>query len=272
MKSSDRLVLIILPAVALVAAFWFLVLSPKREEASSLQEEITRLESEVAEQQQLAEFAQQAREDFPSDYQKVVTLGKAVPDDDDTASLLAQLSGLSARAGVGFRSLQLAESTNGEGAAAPPPAPAEAAPTTEEPAAETAPASTAPVATEAAAANLPIGATIGPAGLPVMPYTLEFQGDFFGFADFMKGIDDTVSTADGQVSVDGRLMTIDGFDLSRDLEHGFPSLTASVALTTYVTPPTQGLTADATASGPAPVSAPPATGEVAPTSATEPAP
>lgn len=271
MKSTDRLVLIALPAVALVAAFWLLVLSPKREEASSLQTEITGLESEVAEQQQLAEFAEQAREGFPSDYQKVVTLGKAVPDDDDTASLLAQLTGISSHAGVGFRSLQLAESAT-EAGAAPPPAPAEAAPTTEEPVAEAVPATTAPAATEAVAANLPIGATIGPAGLPVMPYTLEFQGDFFNFADFLQGIDDTVSTADGQVTVDGRLMTIDGFNLSRDLEQGFPSLVASVALTTYVTPPTQGLTAGATPSAPAPVSAPPATGEVAPTSVTEPAP
>jgi len=270
MKSTDRIVLIALPAVALVAAFWLLVLSPKREEVSRLQTEITSLESEVAEQQQLAEFAEQARENFPNDYKKVVRLGKAVPGDDDTASLLAQLTGISSHADVDFRSLQLAESTTAEGAA-PPPAPAEAAPTTEEPVAETTPVTTTP-ATESAAAILPIGATIGPAGLPVMPYTLEFQGDFFNFADFLQGVDDTVSTADGQVAVDGRLMTIDGFNLSRDLEQGFPSLLASVALTTYVTPPTEGLTAGATSSAPAPVSAPPTTGEIAPTSVTEPAP
>lgn len=271
MKSTDRIVLIVLPAVALVAAFWLLVLSPKREEASQLEAEVTSLESEVAEQQQLAEFAEQAREDFPSDYKTVVRLGKAVPDDDDTASLLAQLTGISSKTDVGFRSLQLAEST-GEEAAPPPPAPAEAAPTAEEPAAETAPVASAAEATEATAATLPIGATVGPAGLPVMPYTLEFQTDFFNFADFLDEIDDTVSTADGRVSVDGRLMTIDGFGLARDLEQGFPALTANVAMTTYVTPPTEGLTAGATPTAPAPVSAPPATGDIAPTSVTEPAP
>jgi Type II secretion system (T2SS), protein M len=263
-KSRDRTILIIVPALALVAAFWMLVLSPKREEASQLEGDVAALESEVAQAQQTADIAEQAREDFPEDYKKVVTLGKAVPQDDDTASLITQVSATAQDAKVDFRSLILSEDAEGEALTAPAP-PATEAPATETPPAESQPtaetttetAVTEPMATEAAAATLPIGATVGPAGLPVMPYELEFQGDFFNVADFVAGLDSGV-TADenGDVSVDGRLLTIDGFSLGRDQENGFPSLNASFAITTYVTPETEGLTAGATPSGPAPVSAP----------------
>jgi Tfp pilus assembly protein PilO len=257
-KSRDRTILIIVPALALVAAFWMLVLSPKREEASQLEGDVAALESEVAQAQQTADLAEQARNDFPEDYKKVVTLGKAVPQDDDTASLITQVGAVAQESGVGFRSLILSDDAEGGEAPAPePPAtetpPAEAQPTTE----TTETAATEPSATEASAATLPIGATVGPAGLPVMPYELQFQGDFFHVADFVAGLDSGVSADEnGEVTVDGRLLTIDGFSLTRDQEKGFPSLMANFAITTYVTPETEGLTAGATPSGPAPVSAP----------------
>jgi hypothetical protein len=253
MRAFDRTVLLALPLLALVAAFWFLVLSPKGEEAAKLGDDVASLESEILQLQQAAEFAEQARRDFPRDYSKLVTLGKAVPQDDDTASLFAQLTGISERASVEFRSLELSE--NAQGATAPPATTAEEPQPTEgstagEPAPVTSPASP----TEAAAASLPIGATVGPAGLPVMPYELKFQGDFFHVADFITGLDSTVSTRGGGVSVDGRLMTVDGFSLAPDPETGFPSLLASFAVTTYVTPATEGLTAGASPAGPGPVS------------------
>ena len=263
MKPRDRTILIIVPGLVLVAAFWMLVLSPKREEASQLEGDVAALESEVAQAQQTADLAEQAREDFPEDYKKVVTLGKAVPQDDDTASLITQVSATAQDAKVDFRSLILSEDAEGDAPAAPAP-PATEAPAPETPPAESQPTTETtetavpePVATEATAATLPSGATVGPAGLPVMPYELEFQGDFFQVADFVAGLDSGV-TADenGDVSVDGRLLTIDGFSLGRDQENGFPSLNASFAITTYVTPETQGITAGATPSGPAPVSAP----------------
>jgi Tfp pilus assembly protein PilO len=254
-KASDRTVLIALPIVALIAAFWFLVLAPKREEAAALDSDIAALQSEVSQAEQQAAFAEQARDDFPDDYEKVVSLGKAVPQDDDTASLFAQLSGVASSADVEFTSLEL-QSEGGEEAAAPAPAPADAAPTAEAPPEEGTPATTetAPPATESAAATLPNGASVGPANLPVMPYKLSFKGDFFHVADFVKGLDSGVSTADGKVAVDGRLLTIDGFSLAGDPDVGFPSLVADFAVTTYVTPETEGLTSGATPSGPAPVS------------------
>jgi hypothetical protein len=263
MRAFDRSILIALPLVALVVAFWFLVLAPKREEAAKLGDDVASLESEVSELQQAADFAEQAKDDFPHDYAELVTLGKAVPEGDDTASLFAQLSGISQRAGVDFRSLELTEGASDATAAPAPastpettPAPSDesAPPAGETEGAEAAPAAATAPPTETTAAALPIGATVGPAGLPVMPYKLEFRGDFFRVADFIKGLDGTVTTQGGPVSVDGRLMTIDGFALARDTENGFPSLLSSFAVTTYVTPSTEGLMAGASPSGPAPAS------------------
>ena len=104
---------------------------------------------------------------------------------------------------------------------------------------------------------MPLGATIGPAGLGVMPYKLNFEGSFFHMADFIHGLDSMVKTTNSKVAVDGRLITIDGFSF-KAAQIGFPKLEATVSVTTYVTPPEQGVTAGATPSGPAPATATPA--------------
>jgi len=63
--------------------------------------------------------------------------------------------------------------------------------------------------------------------------------------------------------VDGRLMTVDGFSLTGDPDRGFPHLVASFAVTTYLTPATEGLTAGGTSAAPAP-----STSSAVPTSTT----
>ena len=158
-------------------------------------------------------------------------LGKAVPEDDDTASLIVQLRRrLADRSGVDFRAHRARRRA---AARAPPPAAAAAdrPPTARaarrggDGAADDDPRPPRR-ATEAAAATLPIGATVGPAGLPVMPYDLDFRGDFFEIADFIAELDGMVRTdADGDVGVDGRLLTVDGFGLTRrPRTTGFPPL------------------------------------------------
>ena len=172
-------------------------------------------------------------------------VGKAVPGDDDVASLLVQVNRLADRSGGIFRDLLLSAESGGEEASATPPA------------SGTAPASP----TEVAAALLPLGATIGPAGLAVMPYNVTFDGNFFQIADFIAGIDSLVKTSEEEVRVDGRLLTVDGFALEADPELGFPALQANFALTTYLTPPGEGVTGGATPESPG-------EGEAAPVSTT----
>ena len=115
--------------------------------------------------------------------------------------------------------------------------------------AEPVPAAPAPP-TEAAAATLPIGATVGPAGLGVMPYSLKFTGDFFEMADLLEGLDSLVGADGGATSVDGRLVTVNGFKMAPAIEGR--DLAVELLITTYVLPDSQGLTAGATPAAPAP--------------------
>jgi hypothetical protein len=300
-KGTDRLILSVLLVGGLAVAFYLMVLAPKREEASKLTDEVEQLEASVAQQERVVEFAEAAKQDFPRYYGRLAVLGKAVPEAADSASLLVQLSRISSNADVEFRGLQLAEGSTAASSAAPPAgtAPTEGAASVEPSATDVPPADAAAAvppadpaaagstasagstatagstaasapptpATEAIAASLPIGATVGPAGLGTLPYELTFRGQFFQVADFIAGLDRLVDMREGgHVAADGRLLTIDGFALSRDERQGFPWLEASFTVTSYVAPLGQGLTAGATPTAPAPAvpTAPAAT----PTSAT----
>jgi Tfp pilus assembly protein PilO len=239
--SSNNVVIVAMLVIAvLVVGFWMVLLSPKREEADTLSAKANDLQSSLAVHQSEVDQALQAKADFSKSYEQLVVLGKAVPGEDDTASLIVQLNRISGNAGVLFRNLKI-------GAAAGEAAPVEAPTATEEGASPT----------EVAASVLPLGATIGPAGLGVMPYELTFSGKFFQIADFIEGLDSLVKTQNATVSVDGRLFTINGFSLKGARGSGFPALEATFYLTTYLTPPEQGITAGATPEGPeaAPVAA-----------------
>lgn len=252
-KSTNAVVVAVLAVAVLAIAFWMLLLGPKRNEASKLGADLEK--AKVSLTQHRAEVAQalEAREQFPVNYQQLVVLGKAVPGDDDTASLLVQLNRISEKARVSFQTLSL-DAAKGEVPTSSA-APAPEAPSTEgtagSPASLTSP-------TEVAASTLPLGAAIGPAGLGVMPYTLTFTGDFFHLADFIKGLDSLVKTQNERVTVDGRLLTINGFSLAPQRSTGFPALEATFSVTTYLTPPEEGVTAGATPGAPAPATATPA--------------
>lgn len=243
-KKTNFLVGVMLLIVVAAGAFWILALSPKRDEASKLDAQVKQLESSLAADEAEVATAKEARGEFPVDYQRLVVLGKAVPADDETPSLLVQLTRISNRAKVRFQTLKLE------------PASSEGAEETSSPL--TTPSGKPVSATEAAASLLPLGASVGPAGLDVMPYSLTFTGNFFKIADFIKGLDSLVKTNNEKVGVDGRLITINGFSLNEDSEASFPALQANFSVTTYLTPPDQGATAGASPEGPseAPTSVP----------------
>lgn len=265
MGAPNRLIVSILVIAALAIGFWALLLSPKREKADELGSQVGQLQVAVQEAKTKAAQAEAAKRDFPNDYRQLVTLGEAVPASDETSSLLVELNRLAERTRVKFDSLQLEGSgetsepvTSAEGTNTAPPTTGTTGSATGVPAAETVPP------TEASASLLPLGATIGPAGLAVMPYSLTFRGNFFHIADFMHELDTMVHTGGSHLTVGGRLTTINGFALSEEPELGFPYLSASFKVTTYLVPPSQGLTAGATPVEPAATAATPTSTSEAP--------
>jgi Tfp pilus assembly protein PilO len=301
MKRSDKAIISGVGVLVLALAFYFMVLSPKRQQAAELNDQISDLKASISQEEQVASFGEQARQDFPRYYGRLVVLGKAVPEQADTPSLLVQLNSLAGRSGVQFRGISLSgggdsgTGTSSSGAAAAPAAPATSGtsttpasgstttPATSTPASSTsgdsatsssstsaAPASTATAAapaTETDAASQPLGAVVGPAGLPTLPYDLTFKGGFFGIANFIGGVDSLVDMREesGQVAANGRLFTVDGFALKGGAPGSNPILDASFRVTSYVAPSAQGLTAGASPSGPAPAN--PAQPQTTPTSA-----
>ena len=233
---NQKILIPALAAIVAAAGFYMVILKPKRQEASQLQSKITKKQGELEQARTLLASNQKARESYRQAYSSVVRLGKAVPADDDVRSLVVQLDAAAKASHVDFQSINV----GGGGAPA------------------------APGAGTAGAAQLPPGATVGPAGFPVMPFTFAFDGSFFNLGDFFKRLDSFVTARNKQLSVTGRLLTVDSLQLQPGSE-GFPRIKATVGATSYLVSPLEGLTGGATPQGPAGApSAAPATPGAAP--------
>jgi Tfp pilus assembly protein PilO len=262
MKASDRTVLMALVLVGLLAATWFLLIAPKRQEASKLGDEIAQLEGDLSGQEALVAEGRAAQTEYQRNFSSLVVLGKAAPADGDTPAMLEQLVAISERANADFELLQqgsppevqqpVAAETTTDANAETPPAEGETPPAEGE---TTTPVSTVP-ATEASAATMPLGATVGSAGLSVLPYDVRFTGDFFEIADLFKGVDQMVDSEAAKVDVSGRLVTVNGFTMTK--EDTTSPLEVQLSISTYVLPESQGLTAGGTSAAP-PTTVPAAT-------------
>lgn len=267
MKGSDRLVVLGVGVVAVLAIFWFMAIAPKRDTISELDEEIATLQEEVSQSRSTIASAEQARATYPAAYANLVKLGKAVPEDSSESALIIEMDELGRQNGLDLNSLVLAQGIGNAEAALSGAAPVAAPPpTTPTPnaadaseqrvedsiAAEGAGASPA-VATEAAAALEPLGSTIGPAEFRVMPFNFEYSGNYFDVASFFGGVDDLVSTTNDEPKVSGRLVTIDSFTLEpQPSDQDLGRVLTKFSATTYILPPSQGLTFSAQQAGPAP--------------------
>jgi Tfp pilus assembly protein PilO len=289
MRSNERIIFLGVAIVALAIGFYLLVLGPKRDQASELKDQVNTLNASISAAEQQASYGEQARKEFPKYYGRMVVLGKAVPAESDTASLLVQLNSLSDQSKVDLRAIALNQGgSSGSATSSAPSTPtspstsptsptgaAQAAASTASTASSATPtgssttATATPVpATEAAAAALPIGSVVGPAGLPTLPYSLTIQGSYFDVANFVGKIDGLVRPVEGaaKLSPDGRLLTVNGFSLQLSGAGASPQLKANFILTAYSSGQ-QGLTAGASSAGPAPVSPSPGQTDVQPASA-----
>jgi type II secretory pathway pseudopilin PulG len=224
MSTRDRTILGVVCLIAAVVAPWLLVISPKRNEATKLQSQITAVQSQLsAVQAQLAQ-GEKARAAFASSYTTLVRLGEAVPTDDNTPSLIYQLQAASKQSGVQFQSLTFNAGQGGSSGSGS--------------------------SNGASAGTLPPGATVGPAGFPVEPFTFTFAGNFFHLANFVGRLQRFVTQTNRNLSVSGRLMSLNGITLAPST-NGFPEITATIAATTYLLPASEGLLNGATPLGPA---------------------
>jgi Tfp pilus assembly protein PilO len=243
--SRDRIIIVVVLVAAVLAGVWFVGLAPKRKEAADLSSQIDTAKQQLADAEQSAGQARQAKARYDGDYAAVATLGKAVPKSDAVPSLVYQLQSAAHDARIDFKSLKIA----GNGAQASPSAPAAASAAVAKSSNASGSSSTgangsttpstgatpAP-ATQAATASLPPGAAVGSAGFPTMPFSFVFNGSFFDMERFLREVQRFVRVDGKNVDVRGRLLSVDGFALSAG-PTGFPSVRASISATAYVLSP-----------------------------------
>lgn len=221
--TRSKMIIPVVIALAGAAAFWFLVLSPKREEIAKLDTEIQQKDAEAQQAEQQATLYAKAKDNFRSNYTTVVRLGKAVPADDDVRSLMYQIDDAASRSKVDFRSMSVTGST----------APGETA-----------------VTADGSLAPAPGSVPVGSAGFSAMPFNFAFSGSFFKLSDFFDHLDRFVTVQDDDVDVTGRLMLIGSIAVTPD-QGDLGKLQAQIGAATYIVPPTQGVTAGASPEAPA---------------------
>jgi Tfp pilus assembly protein PilO len=214
MTGRDRIVVVVLAALAVVAAAWLLVLAPEREKASKLGAEVSTAQAQLTSAESQVNAARGAEAGYPAAYTSLVSLGKAVPTSQEVPSLIVQLSQATNEKQVEFTSI-----TSGGSSASSSAAPAAAS-----------------------------------AGFTQMPFTFGFNGSFFNLYDLFQQLNHfTVRTSSGSLQVSGRLLTIQSVQLtpgsSSASGKSSGQLTGTISATAYVLPASQ-VTATATATSP----------------------
>ena len=112
LTDRDRKIVLALVPVLVLAAYWFLLLAPKREEAAKAGHELGRAGAARASAARTQLDAGQARQtDFAADYGEIVRLGKAVPASVDMPSLIVQLDAAAEGTGIRFTKIATGERT-----------------------------------------------------------------------------------------------------------------------------------------------------------------
>lgn len=243
MNPRIRILAVVAGLALLAGGFYKEVLAPKRHAAAELQTQIAQQQDALSQARQLLATNQKAKDSYKDAYAAVVRLGKAVPADDDVRSLLVQVNSAAGHSKVDFRTINVGTGSGG------------------------APAADANAKGASASTPPPGATTVGTAGFSTMPFTLDFKGSYFELGKFFNRLDRFVAVRNGNVDVTGRLLLLNTITITPDTAKGFPTLAAEVSANSYLLPPTEGLTAGATATGPAGT-----TGAPAPAASATPAP
>jgi hypothetical protein len=233
MTTRDRLVLMGVLVLAVLAGGWMLGVAPEREKAAKLDTEVSAAQQQLASAQQQLSEAEGDQAQYATAYASIVRLGKAVPADQEVPSLVYELDQASNHRNVEFNSIV----SNATGS------------------------SSSSAATAAAAA--------ASSGFAEMPFTFVFNGTFADLYHLLTQVQGfTVQTAAGAVQVSGRLLTIQSADLeppsagseatttkgggsSSNKKPEDAQLKGTITATAYVLPAGQGLTGGATPASPA---------------------
>jgi Tfp pilus assembly protein PilO len=219
MTARDRIVFVVLAALAVLAAAWLLAVAPEREKAAKLGTQVSAARAQLATAESSVASARSAQAGYAKAYASLVSLGKAVPTGQEVPSLIYQLEQASNQKQVEFSSIVTGGASAGSSSASASP-------------------------------------TVATAGFTQMPFTFVFSGSFFDLYHLFQKLNGfTLRTTSGGLQVSGRLLTIQSVKLAPAASTGSEQgsngrLTGTITATAYVLPASQGLTGGATATSP----------------------
>ncbi|HEV3284731.1 MAG TPA: hypothetical protein VG010_11055 [Solirubrobacteraceae bacterium] len=220
MTTRDRIVLMVVVTLVALGGVWLLAVSPERKKASQLDTQVSAANAQLGTAESQLASARGAQASYSAAYASIVSLGKAVPAEQEVPSLVYQLDQAANHKHVDFNSIVLSaggSAPSGSGAAGASPA-AQATTFTQ------------------------------------MPFTFVFNGSFVDLYDLFQQVNRFAERRpSGQLQVSGRLLTIDGVKLAPSGTAGqnaASQLTGTITATAYVLPAAQGLTAGATPAAP----------------------
>jgi hypothetical protein len=240
MRNRDRIVIGVVACAVAVAGFWFLALKPKRAEVAAAGQRAEEAQTQLQAANDALATATGARARLDADYTTMARLGKAVPDDDDAASLVFQLESAARKAGIDFRSLTVGGATGA--ATTTPSQPSSSSTSSSSSSKSSSGTSTTPstTGTTGAAAGtttgtsaLPPGVVAGSNGMNNLPFTFVFDGDYFSLSKLLDLVRSFTTTNGDTVTVRGRLMTVESVNLQEG-RNGFPQVKATVNATAYL--------------------------------------
>jgi hypothetical protein len=217
MTHRNKILLSVIAIGAAAAAFWFLVLAPKREEVTRLDTDIAAKTAEMEQARATLGSYEQAKRSYKRNYSTLARLGKAVPADDDVRSLLVQLEATADRSGVDFERIELGSGLGGDTA------------TTEEP-------TTAGGELAAAPGAVPVAGGV----LSAMPFSFTFGGGFYDLSTFLARLEHFVTVQNDRLDATGRLLRLESVAL-QPASGGFPKMQAEINAATYLVPPVEGV-------------------------------
>jgi Tfp pilus assembly protein PilO len=213
---TTRTLLIAVAAIVAVGGYWKLALTPKREQAAQLRKQVATQQAKLVQQQGLLTEYQGARAQYKTNYTTVVRLGKAVPADDDSRSLVVQLDAAAKRADTAFDNIDI--STQAASASASP---------------------------ASSSATVPPGA-VSVGSYSALPLALAFSGDFTTLENFLGRVQRFVTLKDDHILVNGRLMRVEAISLEPGTK-GWPHMDVKVAAEAYIVPDDEAAKAPSTA-------------------------
>jgi Tfp pilus assembly protein PilO len=216
MSRTNQILLSVVALGAAIAAFYFVVLAPKREEVATLDADIATQQAEVEQARLTLAGYEEAKSTYKRNYATLARLGKAVPADDDVRSLMVQLEATADRSGVVFDKIELTSNIGGNSA------------DTE--------ATSAEGQLAAAPGTVPVAGGV----LSAMPFNFSFSGSYFDLTAFFARLEHFVSTTNKKLDSTGRLLRLESITIAPSAL-GFPDMSAQINAATYLVPPVQAV-------------------------------